>query len=58
MLTVMNNEDKNWYMPALIFYGKVTGWIVLPLLVAYFLTHSLIGILVAFVCEFAETNTT
>lgn len=27
-------KEDNWYRPALFFYAKVTGWIVVPLVLA------------------------
>jgi hypothetical protein len=28
-----NKKDNQWYKPAMIFYAKVTSWIIFPLLV-------------------------
>ena len=31
----MVKNNNNWWQPALIFYGKVTSWIIAPLLLAF-----------------------
>ncbi len=30
-------KSENWYRPALVFYAKTTGWIIVPLVVAIIL---------------------
>ena len=31
------NQNDPWWKPAIVFYGKTTSWIILPLLIAVFL---------------------
>ena len=32
----LKNVDNSWWKPAMFFYSKVTSWIILPLIVAFF----------------------
>lgn len=34
----LNNKREDWWRPAMFFYAKVTSWIILPILVAVFLS--------------------